>query len=194
MSSPSKLSHGNDASSAHSWLEERVYAPKRERTFELVQQSVDVLLKRKERVSLASIILTSKEVDPEGRGISESAILGNDQTRAHYEQHRTWKGSRKRLISSTEAPFPSSVSGLIKPNRDEQRVRQRYLRMGKEALVERLMSMERTHAETRERWLSQQDEVLTWRLRAEVAEARLVQEAETSIYRTRAQAEYDKKA
>ncbi len=45
--------------------------------------------------------------------------------------------------------------------------------MSKEALVERLLAVERTFAEERERWLMQQDEVLTWRLRAEAAEARL---------------------
>lgn len=45
--------------------------------------------------------------------------------------------------------------------------------MSKEALVERLITAERTLAEQRERWLSQQDEVLTWRLRAETAEAHL---------------------
>jgi hypothetical protein len=42
--------------------------------------------------------------------------------------------------------------------------------MSKEALVERLITTERTLAEQRERWLSQQDETLTWRLRAEAAE------------------------
>jgi hypothetical protein len=51
--------------------------------------------------------------------------------------------------------------------------RQRYLRMSKEALVERLFAVERTFTEERERWLMQQDEVLTWRLRVEAAEARL---------------------
>jgi hypothetical protein len=52
-------------------------------------------------------------------------------------------------------------------------VRQRYLRMGKEVLVECLITAERTLTEQRERWLTQQDEALTWRLRAEAAEARL---------------------
>jgi hypothetical protein len=172
MLPPSKLSHGNDASPAHCWLEEQVYAPKRERTFELVQQSVDALLRRKERISLASIMLTSKEVDPEGRGISESAILGNDQARAYYERHRTWKSSRKKPISPTKIPLPS-VSGSIKPDRNEQHARQRYLRMSKEALVERLIVVERTYAEARECWLSQQDDVLSFQLRAEAAGKRL---------------------
>lgn len=45
--------------------------------------------------------------------------------------------------------------------------------MSKETLVTRLITAERTLAEQRERWLAQQDEALTWRLRAEAAEARL---------------------
>jgi hypothetical protein len=40
-------------------------------------------------------------------------------------------------------------------------------------LVERLITTERTQAEQRGRWLTQQDEALTWQLRAEAAEARL---------------------
>jgi hypothetical protein len=62
---------------------------------------------------------------------------------------------------------------LVKPGRDELRVRQRYLRMSKEALAERLIATERLLAEQRERWLSQQDEALTWQMRAETAEAQL---------------------
>ncbi len=45
--------------------------------------------------------------------------------------------------------------------------------MNKEALVERLITVERTLAEQGERWLAQQDEALIWRLRAEVAEAQV---------------------
>ncbi len=40
---------------------------------------------------------------------------------------------------------------MVKSGRDEQRVRQRYLRMTKETLVERLIAAERTQAEQRER-------------------------------------------
>ena len=65
---------------------------------------------------------------------------------------------------------------VVKPGRDEQRVRQRYLRMSKEALVERLITAEQILAEQRERWLGQQDEALTWRLRAEAAEAQVRKE------------------
>lgn len=163
----------------HPWLEEKVYARLRQRTVDLVKRSVDALCKDKQRASLSAIVAKSKELDAEGRGISESAILDNQEARAYYEQHRAWAGNRKRRAK------PLAVASLtppetIKLGRDEQRVRQRYLRMGKETLVERLIIAERTLAEQRERWLAQQDEALTWRLRAEAAEAQLHQVKEKS--------------
>jgi hypothetical protein len=136
---------------------------------DLVKQSVDQLRLDKRRISLATVAARSKELDADHRGISESAILDNQEARAYYEQHRSWRGSpRKRAkpLAAAQTAEPRSV----KPGRDEQRVRQRYLRMSKDVLVERLITAERTLAEQRERWLSQQDEALTWRLRAETAE------------------------
>jgi hypothetical protein len=165
----------NDHHEPHPWLEEKVYAKLRQRTVDLVKQSVDALRKDKQRVSLATVAAKSKKLDSERRGISESAILDNPEARAYYEQHRSWRGSGKKRAKPVVVASPTSP-GLLKPDRDEQRVRQRYLCMSKEALVERLLTVEQTYAEQRERWLSQQDEVLTWRLRAEAAEARLKKE------------------
>ena len=164
----------NDHPEPHPWLEEKVYAKLRQRTVDLVKQSVDALRKDKQRVSLATIAAKSKELDTEGngKGISESAILDNQEARAYYEQQRSWRGSSRKRAKPLAMASPAS-SGAVKPGRDEQRVRQRYLRMSKEMLVERLITAERTLAEQREHWLSQQDEVLTWRLRAEGAEAHL---------------------
>jgi hypothetical protein len=162
----------NDHREPHPWLEEKVYTKLRQRTVGLVKQSVDALLKDKQRVSLSTVAAKAKELDPEHRGVSESAILDNQEARAYYEQYRSWRGeSRKRAKPLVVAS--STPSGAVKPGRDEQRVRQRYLRMGKETLIERLIVAERTLAEQRERWLSQQDEALTWRLRAEAAEAQV---------------------
>ncbi len=133
---------------------------------------MDALLKDNQRVSLSTIALKSKELDPDHRGISESAILDNQQARAYYEQHRSWRGEPRKRAKPLVVTLTSSPS-VVKPGRNEQRVRQRYLRMSKEALAERLIAAERTLAEQRERWLGQQDEALTWRLRAEAAEAQL---------------------
>jgi hypothetical protein len=124
VSRSSKLNNANDSNSAHPWLQERVYAPKRERTIALVKQSIDDLLRQKERVSLASIAATSKTIDPGGQGVSESAILANDQARTYYEQHRSWNvKSRKRTATSVSSFHP----GQIKMDRDLVQVRQRYL-------------------------------------------------------------------
>jgi hypothetical protein len=167
----------NPKNELHPWLEEKVYVRLRQRTFDLVKRSVDALLKDKQRISLSTIVARSKELDTEGsgQGISESAILDNQEARAYYEQHRSWQGSSRKRAKPLAVTSPVSP-GAVKPSRDEQRVRQRYLRMNKEALIERLITAERSLAEQRDRWLSQQDEILTWRLRAEAAEVRLKSE------------------
>lgn len=172
----SKSNHANgpeEPQDPHPWLEEKVYARLRQRTVDLVTRSVDALLKDKQRVSLSTVAAKSKELDPEHRGISESAILDNQEARAYYEQHRSWRGSRKKRAKTLAVVSPASPES-VKPGRDEQRVRQRYLRMSKENLVERLIAVERTFAEQRERWLLLQDDVLAWRLRAEAAEAQVI--------------------
>ncbi|MBV9689596.1 MAG: hypothetical protein JO202_07780 [Ktedonobacteraceae bacterium] len=156
----------------HPWLEEKVYTYLRQRTVDLVRSSVDALCKDKQRVSLSTIVAKSKELDAAGKGISESAILDNQEARAYYEQYRSWRGSSRKRVKPLVVTAPAQLS-TVKPDRDEQRVRQRYRRMNKEALIERLIAVERTLAEQRERWLSQQDEALTWRLRAEAAETRV---------------------
>ena len=168
----SRSSHEPNDHEPHPWLEEKVYARLRQRTVDLVKRSVDALLKGQQRVSLSTVAAKAKELDHEHRGISESAILDNQEARAYYEQHRSWHGPRKRQArpltgASLAKAWPT------KPDRDEDRARQRYLRMSKAALVGRLLAVERTLAEQRERWLTQQDEVLTWRLRAEAAETQL---------------------
>lgn len=162
----------NNGHDPYPWLEEKVYAKLRQRTVDLVKRSIDSLLADKQRISLSTVAAKSRELDAEHRGISESAILDNQEARVYYEQHRTWQGHRKRRAKPRVLASPAQP-GPVKSDRNEQRARQRYLRMSKEALVERLLAVEKTSAKERERWLSQQDEMLTWRLRAEAAEARL---------------------
>jgi hypothetical protein len=160
------------------WLREKVYAPKRQRTVEVVKRAVDCLLKDKQQVSLASLATRSKELDPEGRGISESAILNNEEARQYYEQHRAWKGkSRKRPTRSKDAP---EITASIKIDRNLSRARYRYLKMSKAELAARLLAIEQKYAEQEEQWLQVNEELMTWRLRAERAEARLHAESGTA--------------
>ena len=87
-SNPS-TSASKPGSDAPIWLEAQVYTPKRQRTINLVHQSVDALRKDKQRVSLATVTAKSKELDTDHRGVSESAILDNQEARSYYEQHRS---------------------------------------------------------------------------------------------------------
>lgn len=165
-------SSSSSESSAPVWLAEQVYQPKRQRTVDLVHQSVDALRRERVRISLASIAARSRELDPDGVGISESAILTNEEARAYYEQQRSWKHQR-RPPTSTPKPKIRPESSSIKLTRDEVRVGQRYQRLSKKELVDRLLVAERSAAEWEQRFLAHQDDILSWRLRAEAAEKRL---------------------
>jgi hypothetical protein len=109
----------SDHHEPHPWPEEKVYAPLRQRTIDLVRRSVDALLKDKQRISLSTVVARSKELDVEGngKGVSESAILDNQEARAYYEQHRSWQGTRKkryeagRCVPAYFAGFGQSRSG-----------------------------------------------------------------------------------
>lgn len=173
-SSPSNTN--SEYQEAPSWLVEQVYTPKRQRTIALVKRSIEVLKQERQRISLASIAAKSKEVDPDQVGVSESAILGNDEARAYYEQHRSWKQARKASVKVAE-PLGQPRIGTIKLGRDEERTRLRYLRLSKQELTQRLLALERAYAEDKEQWLQHNDALLNWHLRAEAAKACLHRKA-----------------
>jgi hypothetical protein len=152
---------------APAWLQAQVYAPRRQRTLDHVRRAIDSLVIAKQPVSLASIAAMSKALDPQGRGISTSAILGNSQARAYYERHRRWTPGRPRRGPSEPSASETLVRPRISRSRDLTRARQRYLRLRKAVLVERLLALEQAHAEQEERWLRVNDELLTWKLGAE---------------------------
>ena len=171
------MSRGSSTASdrePHPWLEEHVYAPKRQRTVDLVTRAVDALLAERARdhgttrISLGTIVARSRQLDPAGKGISQTAILGNPEARAYYERHRT-----AALAPPPAPPRPAVTAPPVAAGRDLTRVRRRYLRLGKAELVERLVATEQARASAHERWLAATDELLAWRLRAEEAERRL---------------------
>jgi hypothetical protein len=153
---------------APAWLQAQVYAPRRQRTLDRVRRAVDTLVTTQQPVSLASIAAMSKALDPQGRGISTSAILGNVQARAYYERHRQWTPRRPRRGPSAPSTSVTPIRPRISLSRNLTRARQRYLRLGKAVLVERLLALEQAYAEQEERWLRVNDELLTWQLGAEL--------------------------
>jgi hypothetical protein len=167
MKSASRLS-----SEDRPWLKEKVYGPKRRRTVELVKRSIDSLVKERKRISLSALSARSKEIDLDGRGVSEAAILNNEEARACYEQHRSWKagaGNRPPALK----PIGGTVTAEIKGDSDAARVLYRYMKWTKAELVARLLKAENAHAVLQERWLELNEESLSWRLRAERAESQL---------------------
>jgi hypothetical protein len=128
-------------------------------------------MKAHKRVSLAALAARSKEIDPDGRGISESTILKNQEARIYYEQDRSWRagsGNRQRIFKPNAVTVPP-----IKGDRDRARVRYRYLKLTKAELVERLLEVEQAHAVLQEQWFHVNEQMLCWRMRAERLEPQL---------------------
>ena len=167
MKSVTRSSTSRPDRAAPAWLEAQVYAPRRQRTLERVRRAVDTLVAAHQPVSLASIAATSKALDPDGRGISTSAILGNVEARAYYERHRRWAPRRHRRGPSAPSASVTLVRPHISRSRDVTRARRRYLRLEKAVLVERLLALEHAYAEQEDRWLRVNDELLTWQLAVE---------------------------
>ncbi|MBD2098483.1 hypothetical protein H6F90_25770 [Trichocoleus sp. FACHB-591] len=156
----------SEESEAPQWLQEKVYSPKMERTVRLVKASVDALVQAKQTVSKATVVAKSKELDPEGQGVCASAIKRNADAFAYYEKHRSYKEPQgRRVVPAKESIETDSLR--IKPNRDENRARQRYLKLTKEQLVARLIVVENAFAQQQECWNQNNDELLSQLLKEE---------------------------
>ncbi|ELS6872120.1 hypothetical protein QPI63_004393, partial [Escherichia coli] len=78
-------------SGIHAWQRNRV-----ENSASLVKRAIDVLLSGRLKVSLTTIVLASKSVDPAGKGVSASTILRNRQCHAMYKKHATMSGGSQK--------------------------------------------------------------------------------------------------
>jgi hypothetical protein len=156
------------------WLDEAVYEPKRQHTFDVVKQAIDLLVEQRKldgstRISLSTITATTRQLDPAGKGVAHTTILEHEEAYAYYKHYRTAATPKKRQEAA------SNVSGrpVIKADRDQASARQRYRRLSREELVDQLLSVEQRYAELHERYLATNDLLLQWQLRAEAAEAQL---------------------
>jgi hypothetical protein len=153
----------NGGPAGHEWLSEKVYEPKRRRTVELVTKAVDALTRGGKPVSLATISVMTRQIDREGHGVSESGILNNPESRAYYQSKRTWKGKRGPRKSPSQL-LDEPTTAHIDPERDAQRVLQRYMRRSKRELAQRLFDTKQAYANAESRWLRAQDRLLTLEL------------------------------
>jgi len=92
-------------SGIHAWQRNRI-----ENSASLVKHAIDVLLSGRLKISLTTIVLASKSVDPTGKGVSASTILRNRQCHAMYKKYATLNGSsrKKRTISDSELNDPTA--------------------------------------------------------------------------------------
>lgn len=169
MGSRSDLNNPEPQAPAHL---QKIYEAREKRTFELVKKSVDVLVSQNQKVSLTTIVALSKELDPEGKGVSLSALSRNKKANAYYKKHQSYNSKATKRSSVVAKKLSERESPQIKLDRDLARVRQRYLKLSKEELVERLLVVEQALAQKEQNLNTTNDEILTWRLKAEQSESR----------------------
>ena len=150
---------------------EPTYAARRLRTVQLVKRSVDLLLAEGARISLSSVAARSKmtDVDPLGKGVSESAILNNADARASYERHRSWvaENPRRTMGRTRRNDAPSASTLRIAGDRDIHRAERRYVRWQRSALAERLVLVEQAYS-AQERYIANlASQLFTWMLLAD---------------------------
>ena len=159
---------------APTWLDAAVYEPKRQRTFEIVKRAVDTLVEQRKqdevtRISLTTIVATAKQQDPSGQGIAHTSILENEEAYAYYKKFRTARPLKHHQPASRNG----DTAPVIKADRDQGRVRQRYMKWNRTDLIDHLLSVEQQYAELHGRYLATNDTLLEWQLRAEAAETQL---------------------
>lgn len=123
---------------------------------------MDQLLQERQTVTIEAICTLSREVDPEGKGITKAGVLGNAEAHAYYRLHSTsyqrglgyqHRQGRKKQLSTQPARMSAG--------RDVERVRQRYLLQPKADLVERLIAVEQEYARSQQQLSQLQFELVT---------------------------------
>ncbi|MFI8716060.1 hypothetical protein [Brevibacillus brevis] len=143
---------------AKEWLIEKVYTPKKKRSLELAEAAVRTLKERNQKVTIQSIHEVSKEIDPKGNGLHRNTITGNPDVYAVYTENRTYSKNVQVNARTTQSSLPRYEQFLkrLKRDRDLALVRNRYKRLTKQELINRLIQCEQYVAESRHQWLLEQ--------------------------------------
>jgi hypothetical protein len=140
-----------------------VYEARRRRTVQLVEEGAQALKAERLSISLATLAARTRQLDPDGKGVSETTIQRNPEARAIYEFHRSAVGIRTVKRSTIASGGEARLGALaIKPERDLARAHRRYQRLPKTELVERVLIAEQAFASERQLRLRTADELLVW--------------------------------
>ncbi|MCP3712284.1 hypothetical protein M3I54_35990 [Paraburkholderia sp. CNPSo 3274] len=146
------------------WLK-KVHKRRRDHTVALVRSAVQTLRRSARRISIASIVATTREVDPERVGISATTLLNNPVAYDLYTQARTWQPARGRRIQP--AIDTTSLPDPVKLERDIDAARHRLAKLTKDVLITKLLTIEQAYgklyratmieqARNVDEWISQQ--------------------------------------
>jgi hypothetical protein len=125
---------------------------------------------RKTRISLATIVATSKQLDPTGTGVAHTTILENAEAYAYYKKYRTTSpktGKRRNQRVSIDMSEPDVAQDPALAKR-----RQYYMGWRRAELVDELLRVRAERDRFQEQWLDASDNLLQWQLRALEAEKR----------------------
>ncbi|MDR6717386.1 hypothetical protein [Paenibacillus sp. 2003] len=140
------------------WLNE-LYTLRKNRTFELGKAAIDELLDQGIKISYRKISEMSKELDKEKKGIHPNSIKSNSALYNYYEENTQLKRKTKKSLS---ASFKNELSlkkyTSIKINRDLNSLKNRYMKLEKNELVELLINAEQYIAENNQKWIVAQFE------------------------------------
>jgi hypothetical protein len=155
------------------WLEASIYEPKRKHSVDLVKQSVDALVNQrkqgnKTRVSLATIVATSKQLGPTGTGVAHTTILENAEAYAYYKKYRTT--SSKTVKRRNQSGSPETTEQPVTNDPALEKRRRYYMAWRRAELVDELLRVRQERDQFQEQWLDASDNLLQWQLRALEAE------------------------
>ncbi|MGM0878318.1 MAG: hypothetical protein ACQEWV_27350 [Bacillota bacterium] len=150
------MSHTFNSTNERTWLKEN-HQIRKERSVRLGKQTIDLLVTNKLPITYKTISDKSKEVDPEGKGIHPNTIRSNQELNEYYKQHsKTYKQKENyskskpnRIVNLDEIDFRR-----INPDRNLKNVENKYLKLSKKELVQRLIQAEQYIAENNKTWVA----------------------------------------
>jgi hypothetical protein len=136
---------------------EKYYNDRRKHTIDLGKAAINELLKEGKKVTYRAIADKSKEIDPDKKGFDPNTVKTNSELYNYYLDNRNHKRTSTRKLSHKQIPLDSDYTQL-KHDRDITRVKQRYMKLTKNELIDRLVDIEQYVAIQQKNWLEKQFE------------------------------------
>ncbi|PLR83014.1 hypothetical protein CVD25_10085 [Bacillus canaveralius] len=149
------MSHTFNTINDRPWLKES-HRKRSNRSVEIGIQAIDLLIQNGEPVTYSNIAEISKKIDPKGKGIHPNTIRTNEQLYDYYKQHSlTYKqkensSNKKSTLNTNSDEFDFR---RIKSNRNIDNTHNKYMKLSKKELVQRLILAEKFIVDNQKRWI-----------------------------------------